>query len=151
VEGTTVQVGTVFVDDTEDDLDDVKAVDFSVGVTVADGFVNAAVLPSLSTKGLMGTVADVAAAPAFCGNGSGRLNCCCWCLSSSLCTEGAKGELCESSVLGFPTGDTPVGVTLVGVTGKKPGISLDPPRGDIEGVVGVLAAPGDLAWWCWWP
>lgn len=72
-----MQVGTVFVDDTEEDLDDVKAVDFSVGVTVADGFVNAAVLPSLSTKGLMGTVADVAAAPALSGKGNGRLNCCC--------------------------------------------------------------------------
>ena len=68
VDGTTVQVETVLVegsvDDTED-LTEVTPVDLRVGVTVADGLVNAADFESLSTKGLMGTVAEVAAAPAL--------------------------------------------------------------------------------------
>jgi hypothetical protein len=77
---TMVQVETVFVEAVVDKLgravDVVVPVDFRVGVTVAEGLVKAAGLPSLSTRGLMGTVADVAAVPALLGRGSGRLvNC----------------------------------------------------------------------------
>jgi len=47
----------------------VLPVDLRVGITVAEGLVKAAGLPSLSTKGLMGTVAVVAGVPALLGSG----------------------------------------------------------------------------------
>ena len=60
---------TVLVDDVVDNngltVDAVNPVDLRVGVTVAEGFVKAAGLPSLSTNGLIGTVARVAAVPAL--------------------------------------------------------------------------------------
>lgn len=46
-------------------------VDFSVGVTVAEGFVNAAGLLNLSTRGLMGIVTADADVPARLGRGRG--------------------------------------------------------------------------------
>jgi hypothetical protein len=75
-----VQVETVLVEAVVDKLgravEVVVPVDLSVGVTVAEGFVKAAGLPSLSTKGLIGTVAEVAAVPALLGRGRGLLvNC----------------------------------------------------------------------------
>lgn len=79
-EGAMVHVEIVLVEPTVERVDRaveaVMPVDLRVGVTVADGFVNAAGLPSLSTRGLMGTVAEVAAVPALFGSGSGRpVNC----------------------------------------------------------------------------
>lgn len=53
-------------------LEAVIPVDFRVGVTVADGLVNAAGLLILSTRGLMGTVMGVAEVPALLGRGRGR-------------------------------------------------------------------------------
>jgi len=75
-----VHVDTVLVDDVVDNtgrtVEAVIPVDLRVGVTVAEGLVNAAGLPSLSTRGLMGTVAEVAAVPALLGSGRGLLvNC----------------------------------------------------------------------------
>ena len=49
----------------------VKPVDFSVGVTVAEGFVKAAGLLILSTRGLMGIVTAEADVPALLGRGKG--------------------------------------------------------------------------------
>ena len=49
----------------------VKPVDLSVGVTVAEGFVKAAGLLILSTKGLMGIVTAEADVPALLGSGKG--------------------------------------------------------------------------------
>lgn len=49
----------------------VKPVDLSVGVTVAEGFVKAAGLLILSTKGLMGIVTAEADVPALLGKGKG--------------------------------------------------------------------------------
>jgi len=46
-------------------------VDFSVGVTVAEGLVNAAGLLNLSTRGLMGIVTADADVPARLGRGRG--------------------------------------------------------------------------------
>merc|ERR1711949_12239 len=64
VDGTIVDVDTVLVEvvvNTVGLVDEaVSPVDFSVGVTVAEGFVKAAGLLSLSTRGLMGTVPGVA-------------------------------------------------------------------------------------------
>ncbi len=53
----------------------VLPVDFRVGITVAEGLVKAAGLPSLSTKGLMGTVAVVAGVPALLGSGRVTVAC----------------------------------------------------------------------------
>ena len=79
-EETMVQVETVLVEAVVDKLgravDVVVPVDFKVGVTVADGLVKAAGLPSLSTRGLIGTVQEVAAVPALLGRGRGRLVSC---------------------------------------------------------------------------
>ena len=51
--------------------DAVKPVDFRVGVTVAEGFVKAAGLLILSTKGLMGIVTADADVPPLLGRGRG--------------------------------------------------------------------------------
>ena len=51
--------------------EEVTPVDLRVGVTVAEGFVNAAGLLILSTRGLMGTVIAVAEVPALLGRGRG--------------------------------------------------------------------------------
>ena len=75
-----VDVEMVFVDPTVDSVgravEAVMPVDFRVGVTVAEGLVKAAGFPSLSTSGLMGTVAEMAAVPALLGSGNGRLVIC---------------------------------------------------------------------------
>lgn len=65
-------------------------VDFRVGVTVADGLVNAVGLPSLSTRGLIGMVAQVAGVPALLGNGRGTANCCCCCCGCG-CSSVGRG------------------------------------------------------------
>jgi len=73
-----VQVDTVLVVDTlagRTVAAAVLPVDFKVGITVADGLVKAAGLPSLSTKGLMGTVAVVAGVPALLGRGRVTVDC----------------------------------------------------------------------------
>lgn len=72
-----MQVDTVLVEvvvNTLDrtDVDAVNPVDFSVGVTVAEGLVKAAGLLNLSTKGLIGLVPIVAGVPALKGSGNGR-------------------------------------------------------------------------------
>ena len=54
--------------------DAVSPVDFSVGVTVAEGLVKAAGLLSLSTSGLMGKVTAETEVPALLGNGRGRVD-----------------------------------------------------------------------------
>ena len=74
--GAIVQVDTVFVEvvvKTFDltDVDAVKPVDLSVGVTVAEGLVKAAGLLSLSTSGLIGLEPMVAGVPALYGSGRG--------------------------------------------------------------------------------
>ena len=70
-----VEVDTVLVAEVVNTVgfvtEEVTPVDFNVGVTVADGFVKAAGLLSLSTRGLMGTVIGVADVPALLGKGSG--------------------------------------------------------------------------------
>ena len=142
VDGTTVHVETVFVEGRVDDTDgltDVVPVDFNVGVTVADGFVNAADLLSLSTRGLIGTVALTAAAPALCGSGSGRVDCCCCCD----CGGGGGGCFSSSPDRGVKGSSVLTEDTAGCVAGKNPGISLlfNPPLGDMD--VGVVAAPGD--------
>ena len=75
VEGTIVDVDTVFVEAVVRTVDlaeeAVIPVDFKVGVTVAEGFVNAAGLLSLSTRGLMGIVTADADVPALLGRGKG--------------------------------------------------------------------------------
>ena len=75
-DGTMVAVETVLVADVVNTVGLVEeavilSVDFRVGVTVAEGLVNAAGLLNLSTKGLMGTVIGVADVPALLGKGSG--------------------------------------------------------------------------------
>ena len=75
-DGTMVAVETVLVDEVVKTVGLVEeavilSVDFNVGVTVAEGLVNAAGLLNLSTKGLMGTVIGVADVPALLGKGSG--------------------------------------------------------------------------------
>lgn len=76
VEGAMVQVDTVLVDVVVNTIgrteEAVNPVDLRVGVTVAEGFVNAAGLLSLSTRGLMGMVPDVAGVPTLLGSGKGR-------------------------------------------------------------------------------
>ena len=70
-----VEVETVLVAAVVNTVDlaeeEVTPVDFKVGVTVAEGFVNAAGLLSLSTRGLMGTVFIIADSPALLGRGRG--------------------------------------------------------------------------------
>jgi hypothetical protein len=75
-DGTMVAVETVLVEvvvKTVGLVEDavILSVDFNVGVTVAEGLVNAAGLLSLSTRGLMGTVIGVAEVPALLGKGRG--------------------------------------------------------------------------------
>ena len=73
VDGTMVEVDTVLVEVVVNTVglteEAVKPVDFSVGVTVAEGFVKAAGLLILSTKGLMGIVTAEADVPALLGSG----------------------------------------------------------------------------------
>jgi len=76
VEGAIVHVDTVLVEVVVKTIgltvEAVNPVDLRVGVTVAEGFVNAAGLLSLSTKGLIGIVPDVAGVPTLLGSGKGR-------------------------------------------------------------------------------
>jgi hypothetical protein len=68
-----VQVDTVFVEVVVNTVglteDAVNPVDLRVGVTVAEGLVNAAGL--LTSSGLIGIVPDVAGVPTLLGNGKG--------------------------------------------------------------------------------
>lgn len=76
MEGAIVHVDTVLVEVVVKTIgltvEAVNPVDLRVGVTVAEGFVNAAGLLSLSTKGLIGIVPDVAGVPTLLGSGKGR-------------------------------------------------------------------------------
>ena len=71
--GTVVHVDTVMLEVVVKTIGlPVEAADLRVGVTVAQGFVYAAGILSLSTKGLIGIVPDVADVPTFFGSGNGR-------------------------------------------------------------------------------
>jgi hypothetical protein len=76
VESAIVHVDTVLVEVVVNTFglteEAVRQVDLRVGVTVAEGFVNAAGLLSLSARGLMGMVPDVAGVPTLLGRGKGR-------------------------------------------------------------------------------
>lgn len=73
VAGAMVHVDTVLIDVVVNTIGlTVVAADLRVGVTVAQGFVNAAGILSLSTKGLIGIVPDDADVPTFFGSGFGR-------------------------------------------------------------------------------
>lgn len=76
-EGTMVLVDTVLVEVVVNTVglaeEAVRPVDFSVGVTVAEGLVKAAGLLSLSTSGLMGKVTAETDVPALLGSGRGRV------------------------------------------------------------------------------
>ena len=90
----TVHVDTVLVVDTltgRTVAATVLPVDFSVGVTVAEGWVKAVGLPSLSTSGVMGTVADVAGVPALLGSGRVTAACLGGSVNSSV-RRGGVGE-----------------------------------------------------------
>jgi len=76
----------------------VSPVDLRVGVTVAEGFVKAAGLLSLSTRGLMGKVTAETEVPALLGNGRGRVE------GSSVTLEFWTGEGKNCLALGL--GDT---------------------------------------------
>ena len=107
----------------------VSPVDLSVGVTVAEGFVKAAGLLSLSTRGLMGKVTAETEVPALLGNGRGRVE------ESSVTLEFWTGEGKNCLVLGL--GDTAEFCLTGGYCGGTlPGVVL---TGDREGrgIVGI--------------
>ena len=132
-DGTIVLVDTVLVEVVVNTVgfteEAVSPVDLRVGVTVAEGFVKAAGLLSLSTRGLMGKVTAETEVPALLGNGRGRVE------GSSVTLEFWTGE--GKNCLVFGLGDTAEFCLTGGYCGGTlPGVVL---TGDREGrgIVGI--------------